>query len=243
MVFLEAKRLGESLSNHRSQVVAYASELGIRYPALTNGHEWDVYDNSKLVPIEQRRILNVSIANGQSHQTALQLLLLWRPNLASGEPVEAKEPIFQETNGTSTAKDKSGTLSKPVSNDSWTPLLRLPDDLSWKSQPSAVRFPDGKEVEIEPTKWKFVLVAVAEWLIQNGKIAEDMCPIQLDSEHYLIHKQPSHSNGKPFFFPAQLSNGLSIISRPTAKKAAESCIFLMKLCNQNPGQVYLRLGE
>ena len=58
VVFLEAKRLDEPLSNHRSQIVAYASELGIKFPALTNGNEWEVYDNSKLVPIEQRRILN-----------------------------------------------------------------------------------------------------------------------------------------------------------------------------------------
>lgn len=93
IVFLEAKRLDEPLSNHRSQVVAYASELGIKYPALTNGNEWEVYDNSKLVPIEQRRILNVSIAQGAPHQTALQLLLLWRPNLAAGEPVAANPPV------------------------------------------------------------------------------------------------------------------------------------------------------
>lgn len=93
IVFLEAKRMGELLSNHRSQVVAYASELGIRYPALTNGNEWEVYDNSKLKPIEQRRILDVSIRQGEPHQTALKLLLLWRPTLASGEAVKAESPI------------------------------------------------------------------------------------------------------------------------------------------------------
>lgn len=93
VVFLEAKRLEENLSNHRSQVVAYASELGIRYPALTNGNEWEVYDNSQLVPIEQRRILAVSLTGTPAAVNALQLLLLWRPNLASGEPVAAREPI------------------------------------------------------------------------------------------------------------------------------------------------------
>ena len=97
VVFLEAKRLDEPLSNHRSQIVAYASELGIKFPALTNGNEWEVYDNSKLVPIEQRRILNLSINGTPAHQCALQLLLLWRPNLASGQPVQAKEPILSAT--------------------------------------------------------------------------------------------------------------------------------------------------
>lgn len=94
VVFLEAKRLEENLSNHRSQVVAYASELGIRYPALTNGNEWEVYDNSQLVPIDQRRILTVSLTGAPPAVNALQLLLLWRPNLSSGEPVAARDPIM-----------------------------------------------------------------------------------------------------------------------------------------------------
>ena len=241
IVFLEAKRLDEPLSNHRSQVVAYASELGIKYPALTNGNEWEVYDNSKLVPIEQRRILNVSISQGAPHQTALQLLLLWRPNLATGEPVAALAPIAGLVQPP--GPEKLPPPPPHAQNGNWTPILHLPDDVSWRNRPSAIRFPNGEERQIEPTKWKFVLVAVAEWLIQNGGITKDMCPIQLDSERHLVHTQPSHPNGKPFFFPAKLSNGLSIISRPTAKKAAESCTFLMKLCHQDPSQAYVRLGK
>ena len=93
VVFLEAKSLGEQLANHRSQVTGYANELGIQYPALTNGSDWEVYDNSLLVPIEQRRVLNVSLAAEDVAKTALQLLLLWRPNLALGEAIAAAEPI------------------------------------------------------------------------------------------------------------------------------------------------------
>ena len=94
VVFLEAKRLGESLTNHRSQVAAYASELGLRYPALTNGSEWEVYDNSLMVPIEQRRILNISISNDDSAKCALKLLvalasLTWR----QVNPLRPAEPI------------------------------------------------------------------------------------------------------------------------------------------------------
>ena len=109
VVFLEAKRLDELLSNHRSQVAAYASELGIKYPALTNGNDWEVYDNSKLVPIEQRSILNLSIKDSEAHQLALRLLLLWRPNLASGQPVAASEPVL------SNASRTAPTATEPVS--------------------------------------------------------------------------------------------------------------------------------
>ena len=109
VVFLEAKRLDELLSNHRSQVAAYASELGIKYPALTNGNDWEVYDNSKLVPIEQRSILNLSIKDSEAHQLALRLLLLWRPNLASGQPVAASESVL------SNASRTAPTATEPVS--------------------------------------------------------------------------------------------------------------------------------
>ena len=92
-VLLEAKKLSEPLSAHRSQVAAYASELGIKYPALTNGSKWEMYDNSIFVPIEQRRILNVSIADDPSTECAKQFSLLLRSNLESARPAQASEPI------------------------------------------------------------------------------------------------------------------------------------------------------
>ena len=130
VVFLEAKRLDENLSTHRSQVAAYASELGIKYPALTNGNKWEVYDNSKLVPIDQRQILNVSINESPSSRIALQLLLLWQPNLASGEPVSANEPIFsaQQTGPNpqpTIIQDPAAVTPPSPSEEGWTSLADL----------------------------------------------------------------------------------------------------------------------
>ncbi len=111
IVFLEAKSLDENLSAHRSQVVAYASELGIRYPALSNGDQWEVYDNLKLVPIDQRSILSLSITDTSTHESALQLLLLWQTNLASGVPTQANQPIVWN------APTDQGTESALTPND------------------------------------------------------------------------------------------------------------------------------
>ena len=123
VVFLEAKNLGEHLAaNHRSQVVAYASELGIRFPALTNGNEWEVYDNSQLVPIEQRRVLNVSIANADSAKCALQFLLLWRPNLASGQPIEANEPILGTYRASAQIAEPQPAIASIIPNATPTPV-------------------------------------------------------------------------------------------------------------------------
>ena len=155
IVFLEAKNLGENLTNHRSQIVAYASELGIRFPALTNGNEWEVYDNSQLVPIEQRRVLNVSIADTDSAKSALQFLLLWRPNLASGQPIEANEPIMGTEPSTvitpiSEPRPTSPTIAVPTQptpstlNAGWTTLSDLVAGRG-ASFPPKVRFPNGEE--------------------------------------------------------------------------------------------------
>ena len=109
-VFLEAKRLGEQLSNHQSQIVAYASELGIRYPALTNGDDWEVYDNSQLVPIDQRRILKLSITGSASATCALQLLLLWRANVGTGQVTQANQSIVEKAGPPPTIPPPSAPL-------------------------------------------------------------------------------------------------------------------------------------
>ena len=91
---VEAKKLDESLASHRMQMLNYARHVG-HSPRRTDrrqplGGVYDVFDQA---PIEQRRILDVSIANTPAHETALKLLLLWRANLASGQPVAANAPV------------------------------------------------------------------------------------------------------------------------------------------------------
>ena len=76
---VEAKKLDESLASHRMQMLNYANAAGIPHAGLTDGNHWEMYTVFDQAPIEQRRILDVSIANTPAHETALKLLLLWRP--------------------------------------------------------------------------------------------------------------------------------------------------------------------
>ena len=237
---IEAKRLGSTVENHLGQAVNYCIQQGIAYAGVTDGNHWQLYRTFEPVPLAEKLVLDISITSTLPYEAALKLLLLWHPNLESGQSVTASDPIYQ---GNMPEGKEVSTPPAPQPSGNWTPVSHLPDDVSWRSQPSAIRFPDGQEKPIEPTKWKFVLVAVADWLIQTGRLTKDMCPVKRDSESYLIHTQPINPNGKPFFFPAQLSNGLSIASRPNAKKAAESCVALFGLCHQDPSQVYVRLGK
>ena len=94
VAFVEAKRLGESLASHRMQIVNYANLSGVPYAGLTDGNQWELYKVFDPAPIEDRLLLNMSIADRPAHEVALHLLLLWQPNLASGQPVVANEPVL-----------------------------------------------------------------------------------------------------------------------------------------------------
>ena len=93
---VEAKKLGDSLASHRMQMLNYANAAGIDYAGLTDGDHWELYNVFKPVPLEGKRILEVSITDDPAHESALKLLLLWRPNLESGQPVRARAPILVE---------------------------------------------------------------------------------------------------------------------------------------------------
>ena len=243
VVFLEAKNLGEQLANHRSQVVAYASELGIRFPALTNGNEWEVYDNSQLVPIEQRRVLNVSIANADSAKCALQFLLLWRPNLASGQPIEASEPIM----GTEpSAAETFAPIQSPVQN------APVPPDAGWISlkdfvatsgtTPPKLRFPGGDE--LQPSNWRGLLIEVAEWLIRDGVLTQDRCPVTVgkNAAYSMVNLQPKHPNGKDFYASHPLSNGLFLAPHANASNIVHKCRAIMEHLGRDPAAVHVQAG-
>ena len=93
---VEAKKLGETLSSHRMQMLNYAVASGIEYAGLTDGDHWELYSVFEPVPLDDKRKLEISITNTPVHTSALNLLLLWRPNLASGKPVPAPAPILDD---------------------------------------------------------------------------------------------------------------------------------------------------
>ena len=241
VVFLEAKRLGESLSNHQSQVVAYASELGIRYPALTNGNDWQVYDNLKLVPIEERCILNVSLTRDPAPQCALQLLLLWRSNMAERQPVSPPQPIVEVEQKSTVIVDGGHNRTELEDNEGWVSLKDF-SATSGTAAPSTVRFPGGEERRVK--NWKAVYVEMAEWLIREGALTIEKCPISTGRKrgYYLIHTQPRHLNGKDFFRPFALSNGLFAPAVGAAETVVARCKALVVHFDKDLSRVRLKVS-
>ncbi len=242
LVFLEAKRLGESLSNHRSQITAYASEVGIRFPALTNGDQWEVFDNSKLVPIAERRILNISVAQDPTPQVALQFLLLWRSSINSGNPQPPTMPILDFSHDTSPQPQSSLPEPAEVSpgKDKWSKLDEFRTaDLKGKPAPTAIRFPDGTESPI--SAWATVLVKVAEYLVRTNTLTKDSCPViapDTKPGYCIVNTEPVHPNTEDFSGARDLSNGLYLVGTGRVRQAKR----LMDALGQDPAQVWLKTG-
>ena len=257
-VFLEAKRLGESLVNHRSQMALYASELGIRYPALTNGDRWEVYDNSKMVPIEERCILDVSIGRDNPAKLALKLLLLWRANVASSSPQIAEKPIVEVTPSylsermaqvpsISDGTEKSNSLHQASS-------VRTPESQNYRERlgafsvakgakrPSAITFENGEEKPIK--YWKDILKEVAEHLIRNRQLKASACPVLTgrNASNYLIDVQSRHPNGRQFHAPAMLTNGLYLETAFNSGNTIGATKHLLEHFHEDPSRVWLKMG-
>ena len=236
VVFLEAKRLDEQLSTHRSQVAGYASELGIRYPALTNGDQWEVYDNKEMVPIEQRRILNTSIADNPSAKCALQFLLLWRPNMALDQPMEVNEPLL----GT-----KSEPPTPPPPPVGWTALNGSFDPVN-KPAPKSMKLPNGHRVA--PKSWKDIIIQTALWLHQTGYLTKENCQLlswetaKAKADRYILSRDGKHPDSTDFLSPYRIGDDIVLETHLSSRAVITRTIRLLEHCGQDPSQLLLQLA-
>ena len=119
---LEAKKLGESLVAHRMQMLNYANMAGIKYAGLTDGNHWELYKVLEPGRLEDRQILEVSIADAPAHESVLKLLLLWRPNLTSGQPVAANTPVVENHPLAPTPTQVEQASTPPAAASDWVAL-------------------------------------------------------------------------------------------------------------------------
>ena len=259
LVFLEAKHLDEPLSKHLYQVANYANHVGIRYYALTNGDDWEVYDNDRNnLPIDERDILKLSLSREPMHQSALKLLLLWRANMASGSPQPAAEPIVgvtytanplpeqvnqvppivKETLNPQGAQHLSST-TMPGPGDVWKRLTEFEGESGTKPPP-VMKFRNGDERSIR--FWNAVLKEAAEHLILNYNLTASVCPIPAGprARRYLVNVEPRMPDGRSFKTSHQLSNGLYLDTGFNIEATIRMSRFLLERLGQDPAQVWLK---
>lgn len=247
---VEAKKLDESLASHRMQMLNYANASGIPYAGLTDGNHWEMYTVFDQAPIEQRRILDVSIDKAPAHESALKFLLLWQPNLTSGQPVPANEPVL--ANQERSENSQTAKLSTDVPSES-TPVVEVAEPAKaaqgssiWKplsdiiyqmgdSKPIGIRF--SGEIAKPVKNWVDTWFEVCEWLAANGKLTASDCPvpspsgqgvrvlINTNSQHPPSSKHPGGNN---FAQPRTTSTGLFIETNYNPQNSIRNSRFLLE---------------
>ena len=242
---LEAKKLGESLDSHRMQMLNYSNASGVEYSGLTDGNRWELYEVFRRGQLEDRRILDVTLSTEPSYQCALKFLLLWRPNLASGEPVASSEPLLANGQPADSSVTNLITDSEPIvvsttsveEGEGWVSFLDL-GPVTRRKPPSALRLPNGEVKEI--TFWWNVLFEVLEWQIRAGKLTSNECPVKSGQTRYIVHTSPQHSNGTDFNHFRKLSNGLVMDTPYDAQSLVNNAKRLLTHFQDDLGSVWLR---
>ena len=151
----------------------------------------------------EKLVLDVHISDAPAHESALKLLLLWRPNLASGQPIPANEPI-SVSNTAFTEPHESAPPSPaplppaalPTSGDGWVPLSTFARQ-DGADVPPAVRFPDGSVVN-GLRYWRELPTKTAAWLWFSGALNQSNVPVESSNRRYIVNTQPTHQNGNAF---------------------------------------------
>ena len=206
---IEAKRLGQPLQQHLAQMVTYATMAGIAYAGITDGDQWELYDVFHPSALKNKQLLNLRISASSSYQCALNLLLLWRPNLSSNQLQEASKPI-------AFPHPAADPLPPPDSPDpkEWI-LLSEFDAIKSQHAPSRIRFPDGSEVQIQ--QWYDLVVQTIGWLWSMKILTTGDILRFSTKKRYLFHTQAVHPSGKPFFSPKTVSKTPLIVEANLSK--------------------------
>ena len=219
---IEAKRLGSIVENHLEQAVGYCIQQGIAYAGVTDGNHWQLYRTFEPVPLVEKLVLDVSIADLPAHEAGLKLLLLWQMNLATGQaakpstPVLLAEPsdkgnISVQRNHSSEIADQisshaAGNAQPPVrpvvAEQDWTPFSKVVHK-SGDRPPSRLRFADGSERNLRRA-WAALVENIIEWLWSNDLLAQDDVPIPSGKRRNIVNSEPRHPEGNEFNQPANI---------------------------------------
>lgn len=180
--------------------------------------------------MSEKRLAYISIANDPSHELAIRLLVLWRPNLSSGGPVQANLPISGGDTG-----DPPEPPKPP-----WTALSKY-DPPPKTKPPRSIMFHDG---DVQAVKyWLDVYALTAAKLYAAGVIRASHTPIKWSPGTYSIHTEPVHRSGKKFHNYFEIGNPpLFVNTNLNPGQVRANTRALLRKYDIDPGSVHLEVG-
>ncbi len=211
LAVIEAKRLGSDLDAVIKQAFNYANPDGIDYIIVTDGDKWEMYDVFKKAKLEERLLMRLQLSQQPAHRNALQALAMWKPNLAAKEPVFVSPKAVPDQTNVKSNEQQREQLPNKISADaekrySFASKESYPSDTDTK--PILLKIGDCVEKRVK--RWRDVTQEVVSWLVNEGRLSSNNCPIEMGEmgEWTFINSKKVNSDGTPFRFPKKLSNGL-----------------------------------
>ena len=243
---LDAKKLGQDLKSGIGQALNYCNQQGINHMLVSDGDMWVMYEVFRQAPIEDRRLVSLSIQNDAAHEAALKLLMLWRPNLESGQPVAASEPVMAMCPPVGTpdaspeiaALTPSPTQAVPIDTGNWVSLLDFQPQ-AHSGPPNAIRFDGGGSQPIKT--WRDMIIWVAEQMISNGRLTAQQYPVGGLHGSAFLNTSPETLDGNPFRAAKKLSNGLFIDVHASGSGIVRRTSMILKALNVQVDRIELRL--
>ena len=137
----------------------------------------------------------------------------------------------------------SQEVSRHVPSDScvWTTFIKLEKEEITGRKPLCIRKSGGEKIPVD--NWVDLLFRTAEWLVEEGLLTEERCPVQVGNmtKRYLIHVASKHPGGREFGFPRQLSNGLYLEGQWDPRSVVRRCVQLLSKFGEDPAQFHVLL--
>jgi len=249
-LLIEAKPLGGDIFAQVEQIIDYCNySKGARFGVITNGERWLILDEHwKERAARERKIYDFTLNQKIGEHRGYHILLLlhpenekvWSPlvdkirklwETGVEEAIEAVIDKALEKIGIPTGEQKPSVPKD--SEEDGIPMGKWPKDLNRKKPPNYVLIKDEKSEPIR--SWADLVVIVAKWLVEQGKIKG---PMKLGSGKLMIindkPEQPSTKIKKPKPHIKALPNGLFVWTHGSANSLRDRCYKLLEHCGYSP---------
>lgn len=238
VAIVEAKRFGTDIGDlrHREQADGYARYAGVKFFVLTDGATWGLYERDLTTGLEDLKpVVSFDLRSDNLTRCALDAVSMWRPNFradtsvsaasdpivawsfATKKPGHAESPDNESSNAQSeagvqqeshrhTQTGETGPNAETKSREGWHAVA---DDSFAPTNRRAVKYRLHRD-EFDAKNFTEVFVAIASWLIEEGKLSPNDAPIRSTPRgaKYVIASQPVHQNGNDFRYTRGLPKGL-----------------------------------
>lgn len=215
-MIVEAKRLDENLDKYADKLISYVRNRNVRYGVLTNGQKWRMYDANTTTKSPEVEF-DITDSDGVVLSKAVRL---HRSVVLEGIPRHTSIPIKKLEDMWELLHPEAAPPSRNIPGIVLTALNYNKGD----KPPKSLIHREGSRRALG--SWVDLLAGVAEWLINNGHLTAQHCPVRIGSKNYLLHTEPTHPNGKPFGTHRQI-RGLCVFTNvdpPNAIRYAKRLI-------------------